>query len=118
MTVTGIELEPVEEAAFVAEPVPTGSGREVLKALRRDRTAMIGVVLVTVLVLAGVFAGAIASHEPDFVNVAERFDPPSTAHWLGTDHLGRDVFARVLFGARLSIGSAVVAGLASPSSGS
>ena len=112
MTITDLPVEPVELPEQEAVPVPTGSGREFLRALRHDRTAMVGVLLVSIVVLGGVLAGVLATKDPNAVDVAARFDSPSTEHLLGTDHLGRDVFARVLFGARLSIGSAVVAGLA------
>lgn len=112
MTLTGLPLEQVEEAEQEAPVVQVGSGREVVRALLHDRTAVVGLVLVAVLVLAGVFAGLLASKDPNAVDVANRFASPSHRHWFGTDNLGRDVFARVVFGARLSIGSAVVAGLA------
>jgi ABC-type dipeptide/oligopeptide/nickel transport system permease subunit len=88
-----------------------GSGREVWRSLLRDRTAVLGLVLLTTLVGAGVFASWLAPHDPNAVDVVQRFASPSRHHLLGTDHLGRDVLSRVLFGARLSIGSAVLAGL-------
>lgn len=112
MTVTGVELQEVEEIKQAETTVQVGSGREVLKALLHDRTAIIGIVLVTILVLAAVFAGVLATHDPNLQDVVHRFESPSRQHLLGTDHLGRDVYSRVLFGARLSIGSALVAGLA------
>lgn len=111
MTITGLELEQVEEVEPKEALVLVGSGRDVVRALLHDRTAMIGLILVAILVLAGLFASVLGLRDPNLVDVVNRFKPPSHAHWLGTDHLGRDVFSRVLFGARLSIGSAVVAGL-------
>lgn len=111
MTITGIELEQVEEVESSETPVQVGSGRDVVRALLHDRTAVIGIFLVVILVLAAVFASALAPKDPNFVDVLHRFESPSKHNLLGTDHLGRDVFSRVLFGARLSIGSALVAGL-------
>jgi peptide/nickel transport system permease protein len=112
MTVTGVELEQFEGAELDVPPVPTASRHDIVKAVLHDRTAMIGVVLVSVLALAGIFGGILATQDPNAVDVLNRFDSPSRQHYFGTDHLGRDVFSRVLDGARLSIGSAVVAGLA------
>ncbi len=111
MTITRLELEQIEEVESQEALVQVGSAREIVRALLRDRTAMIGIVLVSVLVLGGIFASVVATRDPNLVDVAARFHPPSRAHLFGTDHLGRDVFARVLHGARLSIGSALVAGL-------
>jgi peptide/nickel transport system permease protein len=53
--------------------------------------------------IAALLAAYVAPHPPDLVNVANRLKPPSAAFWLGTDVLGRDVFARVLYGARTSL---------------
>ncbi|MGH9222382.1 MAG: nickel transporter permease [Acidimicrobiales bacterium] len=111
MTLTGVPLEQIEVVEQESLPTQMGSAREVVRALLRDRTAMVGVVLVTLLALAAIFASVLAPKDPNFVDVAARFDPPSRDHLLGTDHLGRDVLSRVLHGARLSIGSALVAGL-------
>jgi peptide/nickel transport system permease protein len=97
-------------AGDVPVPPRAGSRRDVLRALLRDRTARIGLVLVTMLVLGAVFAPLLAHHDPNKVDVLRKFSSPSRSFPLGTDNLGRDVFARLLFGARISIGTAVVAG--------
>src|SRR2546428_8963987 len=55
------------------------------------------------LVAAAIAAPIIASYSPDDLDLAHRRDPPSSVHWFGTDDLGRDVFARVLYGARVSL---------------
>lgn len=87
-----------------------GSRRDVLRCLLRDRAALIGLTMVTVLVLGAVFAPVLAHHDPNKVDVLRKFQSPSRSFPFGTDNLGRDVFARLLFGARVSIGTAVVAG--------
>jgi len=70
--------------------------------------------LLACLIAAAVVAPAIAPYPPDQLDLAHRREAPSAAHWFGTDDLGRDVFARVLFGARVSLAvgllSAAVAG--------
>jgi peptide/nickel transport system permease protein len=70
--------------------------------------------LLACLIAAAVVAPAIAPYPPDQLDLAHRREGPSAAHWFGTDDLGRDVFARVLFGARVSLAvgllSAAVAG--------
>ena len=61
-----------------------------------------GVILVAWLVLAGL-APWTAPYDPNFVDVSFRLRPPSAAHWLGTDALGRDVLSRVIWGGRVSL---------------
>lgn len=109
MTLTNTPVETVEEPAELSLPVPAGSAREIARSMLRDRTAVVGLILVTLLVLSAVFAGLLAPHDPDAVDVVRRFAGPSWRNPFGTDHLGRDVLSRVLFGGRLSIGSAVLA---------
>ena len=94
-------------------PVPkTVPGRRVmLRGLLRDRTAMIGIVIVSSFVLAAALAPLLAPHDPNAVDVSHKFAPPSAKFPLGTDELGRDVLSRLLYGARLSIGTALVATL-------
>ena len=111
MTITGIELEKIDEAGATEAPVQVGSAREVVRALLHDRTAMFGIVIFAILVLAGLLASFLATHDPDVQDVVNQYASPSRDHYLGTDNLGRDIYTRILFGARLSIGSALVAGL-------
>jgi peptide/nickel transport system permease protein len=82
-----------------------------LRGLLRDRTAMIGIVIVSSFVLAAALAPLLAPHDPNAVDVLHKFAPPSAKFPLGTDELGRDVLSRLLYGARLSIGTALVATL-------
>jgi peptide/nickel transport system permease protein len=71
-------------------------------------------IVLAVLIFAAAAAPVIAPYPPEQIDLAHLRQPPSAAHWLGTDDLGRDVLARVLFGARVSLAvgllSAAVAG--------
>jgi peptide/nickel transport system permease protein len=86
-------------------------GRLALRAFLRRRTAVIGAALVAANVLTAALAPALARLDPEALDVRARLSAPSAGHWLGTDHVGRDAWSRVIYGARLSIvvGSAVVA---------
>ena len=66
--------------------------------------------MVTVFVLCALFAPWIAPRNPAFIDLPGRLHSASTAHWFGTDELGRDIFSRIIFGARVSlvVGSSVV----------
>ncbi|MDQ3912798.1 MAG: ABC transporter permease [Actinomycetota bacterium] len=102
-----------ERAGGMPEPVPeiVPGRRVVLRGLLRDRTAIIGIAIVSSFVLAATLAPLLAPHDPNAVDVLRKFAPPSAEFPLGTDELGRDVLSRLLYGARLSIGTAVVATL-------
>jgi peptide/nickel transport system permease protein len=71
--------------------------------LRRYGLAALGGVIIVAWLLAAIFAPWVSGYNPNFVDVANRLRPPSATHWLGTDALGRDVLARVIFGARISL---------------
>ncbi len=73
------------------------------RRFRRNKSALIGLGLVGGLVVAAVLAPVITSHDPVSVDTAASRRPPSAAHWFGTDLLGRDVFTRVVYGARVSL---------------
>jgi len=79
---------------------------------RRNRLASTGMVLVAVFVIFALFAPWIAPQSPSNIDLPLRLQPPSGAHWFGTDELGRDILSRVIYGARISmlVGSSVVAG--------
>lgn len=75
------------------------------------RLAYIGIAIAAVFILAAIFAPFIATHDVTLQNLAVRYAAPSGEHWFGTDALGRDVFSRVVYGARISleVGITVVA---------
>ncbi|HEX4311314.1 MAG TPA: ABC transporter permease [Acidobacteriaceae bacterium] len=78
-----------------------------MRSLRRQPLAAIGVVLMCVFVLMALLAPLLAPYSPAALDLAHRLAPPTSAHWLGTDELGRDILSRVIFGARLSLTVAV-----------
>jgi peptide/nickel transport system permease protein len=79
--------------------------------MRHDPLAVLGLVIVVVVLALGLLAPAIAPHDPNAISGLETFQGPSSKHLFGTDELGRDVFSRVLYGARISpfVGLAAVA---------
>ena len=71
---------------------------------KRNRLAVLGLAIVIALVLTAVFAPWIATHSPYEQNLAQRLLPPGTpGHWLGTDEFGRDIFSRIVYGARVTL---------------
>ena len=81
-----------------------------LRLLARRRSTLVGLALVGIALIAGVLAPLLAG-DPLRIDVARRLTAPGPAHWFGTDDVGRDVWSRVVYGARLSllVGAAVVA---------
>ncbi|MBS0560615.1 MAG: ABC transporter permease [Proteobacteria bacterium] len=74
---------------------------------RRNKLAMAGLVTVIVLVLAAVFAPLLTLQDPSTQDLAGRLAPPSAQHWLGTDELGRDLYTRLLYGGRVTLGMVI-----------
>ncbi|CEI83212.1 peptide ABC transporter permease [Oceanobacillus oncorhynchi subsp. incaldanensis] len=74
-----------------------------LNKLMRDRSAMICIIFLTLVVLAGIFAPWLAPHSPIDVNVKEKLAGISTTYPLGTDQLGRCIFSRLLYGIRTTV---------------
>ncbi len=76
--------------------------------LWRNPMARLGMIISAMVVLAAIFGPELAPYDPVAINLAHRFQPPGQAHLLGADHLGRDILARVLYGARISLQVGVV----------
>src|SRR5271156_3929922 len=74
-----------------------------LRRLAGHRSFQVGLVLVGVLALAAIFAPLLTSLDPSSMKVRFRFKPPSAAFPFGTDNFGRDIYTRVLYGARVSL---------------
>ena len=83
----------------------------VLGRLTRDRSALVGLILIVALVLAAILAPVLATHPDDVFELhpAKRLRAPGGEHWLGTDRMGSDVYSRLLFGARITILIGVIA---------
>ena len=75
---------------------------------RKHRMALIGGIITLIMVLLVVFAPLIST-DPMKQDLLNRFKPPSAEHWMGTDDLGRDMFARVLYGGRISLSVGLLA---------
>lgn len=84
---------------------------EIWRRMRRNRLAMFGLVIVSILIIVAIFANQIADYNTVAIkqNVVERLQGPSAEHWAGTDEFGRDIFARLVHGARISLLVGVVA---------
>lgn len=74
-----------------------------LRRLVKQKTALLGLVICLALGFSAVFAPYITPYDPMKINMRERLQTPSAAHWFGTDELGRDVLTRLIFGARISL---------------
>jgi ABC-type dipeptide/oligopeptide/nickel transport system permease subunit len=77
--------------------------RLALRKLRRSRLALPGLAIVLVFVVCGVFAPLIAPYDPYKTDLMNVLMPPSAENWFGTDELGRDLFSRIVYGARISL---------------
>ncbi len=78
------------------------------RRLLRDRRAQIGLVIVALIIGAAIFAPLLAVHDPIGIDLAGMLEQPSGDHWMGTDIQGRDVWARLVYGARVSIAVGVI----------
>ncbi|MBG6242788.1 MAG: ABC transporter permease [Candidatus Symbiopectobacterium sp. Dall1.0] len=72
--------------------------------LQANPMAMIGLVVILVVLVLSSLAPWLTSYQPGFQDLANRLAPPSAAHWFGTDELGRDIYTRILYGGRTTLG--------------
>ena len=81
------------------------------KDILKNKQIVFGVVVIIFMFCAAIFAPLLATHDPYQLNLSpdERLQPPSKEHWLGTDDLGRDLFSRMLYGARISLSVGFIA---------
>ena len=79
--------------------------QETMRLLFKNKGAVIGMIFLALLVIAALISPYIFNYDIDIVgqNMAEKLQGPSLTHWFGTDEYGRDLFARVLYGARYSL---------------
>lgn len=114
-----ITLTQAPEASLRKVPKKRSPWLEVWQRLKRNKMAMAGLFILSAIVLVALFADVIADYDTVVIaqNLKDRLQGPSAQYWLGTDEFGRDIFARIIHGARvslmvgvLSVGIAIVAG--------
>jgi peptide/nickel transport system permease protein len=79
-----------------------------LRSFQGNKAALAGAIVVSLIILIAIFAPLLAPYGPEAINLRSRMQPPSAAHWFGTDELGRDILSRVIWGARPSLMVGVV----------
>jgi peptide/nickel transport system permease protein len=98
-----------------ARPQRAGAWATIFRFCRRKPLGAAGGFIILVIVFTAIFANVLQTQDPIATNAAETLARPSASHWLGTDHLGRDIYSRILHGARVSLlvglGSTLVASL-------
>jgi peptide/nickel transport system permease protein len=102
------QLRRLEEAG----KLKPATGSRLVRKFLNNRLAVIGLVVFTIILVASILAPLLTPWDPTKINLRAINQPPSWEHWFGTDKTGRDVFARVLYGGRISIlvglGSALI----------
>jgi peptide/nickel transport system permease protein len=83
--------------------------RRIFRRTFRNRGALIGAIVLLVLIAASIGAPLLSSQDPNAIDPAMTMKPPTLAHPMGTDHIGRDVFTRFLYGGRLSLWVGILA---------
>lgn len=78
-------------------------GSRALRKIRHNRLSMFGLITFAIIVLSCLIAPLLTPYDPLKMDLTSTLEPPSAEHWLGTDKLGRDMFARILYGGRISI---------------
>lgn len=79
--------------------------KEIWRRLRRNKSAMAGLIVIILICLMAVFADVLADYDTQAIaqNIAQKLQKPSAEHWFGTDEFGRDIFARCVHGSRVSL---------------
>ena len=103
MTISSDHLLPTSQKSEAPSSL-----RRMLRAIYRDRLAMLGILIVLVTLIVAFSASWLAPYDPIEVNFSEKLLPPSPAHLLGTDENGRDILSRCMYGIRISLEVAVV----------
>jgi peptide/nickel transport system permease protein len=92
-----------EIPAKTAEEKMTPPWKEAWKSFYKNRLALAGLVIVVFFIILAIIAPLVAPYSYDGQALTERLQPPSSKHWFGTDDFGRDIFSRIVYGARISL---------------
>ncbi len=95
------------DALSAAEPLagtgPRSRRPSVWRRIARNRLAMVAAVFLVLLTASAIFAPVVARYDPEAIDLMNQMQGPSWEHWLGTDESGRDYFARLIYGGRISL---------------
>jgi peptide/nickel transport system permease protein len=113
--ITAVPITAVELKAAQAPPWPArvtwALWQHLSSFVKRKPLGAMGAVVLLVFVGVAILAPVLATHDPDLNNYRARVKPPSAANWFGTDNFGRDIYSRVVYGARISMYVGVLATL-------
>ncbi len=104
--------QPIDRTTLNADQISRPSlsyWQDAWQRFRRDKKAMFGLIVIAIISIFAIFGPMFCPYgyeEADFTSISQ---PPSAAHWFGTDMLGRDLYVRVLYGARISLSIGVIA---------
>lgn len=96
-------METTTERTLVAGTRKTGQAYEIWIRFKKNRLALVGLFIAIIITLVAVFAPVIAPFGFDNQDLLSARQTPSVSHWFGTDNLGRDIFSRIVYGARISL---------------
>ncbi|HWI63519.1 MAG TPA: ABC transporter permease [Symbiobacteriaceae bacterium] len=102
------QSQPVQDASLASQQETTQL-QHIWKQFKRNRLAVAGLIVLILLYLVAIFAPLLAKEPLDFLDVPRRLQSPTWAHPFGTDNMGRDILARVIWGSRISLSVGFVA---------
>jgi peptide/nickel transport system permease protein len=106
-----MERDMTAGAPALALPIVQARSRrkDFVRGLMRNKGALAGLIILMLLILGAIFAPLITTYDPIVIDPPKRTQPPSRDHWLGTDAFGRDIYTRVVYGARVSLPVGLIA---------
>jgi peptide/nickel transport system permease protein len=96
-------IHPEALATFQESRPQYSEWRRIARIFFRRKISVIGLVIIVGLIITAIFAPQLAPYDPYVTETGNKLQQPSSAHWLGTDSLGRDTLSRILYGARTSL---------------
>lgn len=98
-----MSLTSINKAGIPVAERASGPWRDAWKSFRRNKTAVIGLSIIILFVIIAILAPLLSTYDYKEPSLTGRLQAPSGEHWFGTDDLGRDIFTRTLYGARISL---------------
>lgn len=93
----------VVQSPDAAPPPPRSAFLQLVRAFNANKTSWVGLATMTIVLLVAIFAPLLATHDPVEQNILDKLKGPSAEYILGTDSFGRDIWSRVVYGARISL---------------